>query len=294
VMCGGTKAVFCRSSGTLCALEMNGVRVLRDPAPGVVTGPRLTCGRAFVDNDRWMRGSSTNPEHPGAGAFLSSGLTQLRHHARPITVRDGKVCAVTEVTGSKSAGFTHAAEWAFAADGSISVRNVVEPHGTMPEALPRLGLSMVLDAAFERVRYYGRGPHENYIDRCTGSFVGIYDATVTNLFEAYVRPQDNGYRSDVRWISFFDGSGRGVRFSSSEPLFVQALHQSMDDLEYARPMIGQPRFRTPLPMRPEVYLNLDVLQLGLGGASCGPKPMDKYRFPVGRVEWTMKIEPSKR
>jgi len=293
VLCGGTKAVFCRRSGTLCELEMNGVRVLRDPVPGVVTGPRLTCGRAFVDNDQWLRGNPSNPENPGANAYLMSGLTQLRHHARPIRVRDGKVLTVTEVTGSKSAGFTHAAEWSFAADGSVVVRNTVEPHGTMPAALPRLGLSLVLDGALEQVRYYGRGPRENYVDRCTGSFVGLYDTTVTDLYEDYVRPQDNGYRSDVRWASFTDGNGRGVRFSASRPLFVQALHHSSDDLEYARPMRGQPRFRTPLAVRQETFLNLDVRQLGLGGASCGPAPMGKYRFPIVREEWQLKIEPAR-
>ena len=289
VMCGGPKAVFCRASGTLCELEVNGVRVLKDPAPGVVTGPRLTCGRAFVDNDRWLFGNSAEYEKPGP--FPASGLTQLSYHMRPIVVADGKVAVTTEVTGSKSAGFTHTAEWSFAADGSVRVRNVVMPHGTMPESLPRLGLSLKLDAALERIRYYGRGPRENYVDRLTGSFLGIYDSTVTDQFEDYVRPQDNGYRSDVRWVAFSDGSGRGVRFSASEPMFVQALHYALEDLAYARPQRGQPRFRTPLVPRQETCLNLDIRQLGLGGGSCGPRPMDRYRFKVAPEEWTLCIRP---
>ena len=291
VMCGGTKAVFCRKSGTLCALEMNGVKVLEDPATGIVAGPQLTCARAFVDNDRWIRGNPMNREYPGDGAFLSSGLTQLSYHARPIVVGKNGVRTVTEVTGSKSAGFTHVAEWTFAGDGSVVVSNSVTPHGTMPSNLMRLGLSLKLDGALDKVRYYGRGPRENYVDRLTGSFLGIYESPVAGLAESYVRPQDNGYRSDVRWMSFADASGRGVRFSASEPLFVQALKNSREELDGARHWNGQFAHRTPLVPRKETCLNLDVRQLGLGGASCGPAPMAKYRFPIEKTDWLLKIEP---
>ena len=287
VLCGGTKATFCRKSGTLCELEMNGVRVLKDLAEGIVAGPSLTCARAFTDNDIWLRGRSLD----AANTFYSSGLTQLRYHPRPIVVKDGKVRVVTDVTGSKSAGFVHEAEWSFGADGSVSVSNVVTPHGTMPSALPRLGLSWRLDAALERMRWYGRGPGENYVDRNSGSFLGVYESTVTGQFVDYVRPQDNGYKSDVRWAAFVNAEGRGVKFSASEPLFVQALHFTAEDMEFARHRNGQQRFRAPLVPRPEVCLNLDVRQLGLGGNSCGPQPMRKYVFPVEKTTWTLRLEP---
>ena len=224
--------------------------------------------------------------------FLAYGFGEVEARGRgPIVVKDGKVRIVTEVTGSKSAGFTHEAEWSFAADGSVAVANTVTPHGTMPMALPRLGLSLRLDGALERMRWYGRGPYENYVDRCTGSFLGVYDSTVTDQFVDYARPQDNGYKGDVRWVEFADRNGRGVRFSASEPMFVQALHYTAEDLEFARHRAGQQRFRTPLVPRREVCLNLDVRQLGLGGCSCGPRPMDKYIFPIERTSWTLRIEP---
>ena len=114
---------------------------------------------------------------------------------------------------------------------------------------------------------------------------------MTEQFEDYVRPQDNGYKCDVRWAAFTAADGKGVRFSASEPLFLQALHYGMEDLEFARHRRLQQRFRTPLQKREEVLLNLDIRQLGLGGGSCGPAPMGKYIFPVQREEWTLKIEP---
>ena len=288
---GKSKAVFCRRSGTLCELVMGGKTVLKDPAPGVVAGPLFTCERAFTDNDRWLRDGNAWFEDRKSGSFYSTGLTQLRYHARPIVVDGATVKTVTEVTGSKSAGFTQESAWTFSADGSVTVSTTVTPHGTMPKALPRLGFSLKLDRSLERMRYYGRGPRENYVDRLTGSFLGVWDSTVTDQFEPYVRPQDNGYKCDVRWAEFTDKGGKGVRFSASGPLFVQALHYGVKDLEFARHRNGQKRFRTPLVPREEVCLNLDVRQLGLGGASCGPEPMSKYVFPIETTSWTLRIDP---
>ena len=193
--------------------------------------------------------------------------------------------------GAKSAGFRHRTVWTFAADGAVSVKNTVEPFGTMPESLPRLGLSFKLDKDLEKMRYYGRGPRENYIDRKTASFFGVYDSTVTDQYEAYVRPQDNGYRSDVRWAAFTGSDGKGVKFSGSVPMFMQALHYGVEDLEFARHRNGQQRICNLPELRDEVCLNLDIRQLGLGGASCGPKPMDKYQLRASKEEWTLRMEP---
>ena len=291
VTAGSTKAVFCRKSGTLCELVMNGKTILKDPVPGVAAGPLLTCMRAFTDNDNWVRNGNPWCEDRKTGSFYSRGLSQLRYHARPISVDGNSLKVVTEVTGSKSAGFTQESAWTFSKDGSVTVETTVTPHGTMPKALPRLGFSLKLDKSLERMKYYGRGPRENYIDRLTGSFLGVWESTVTDQFEPYVRPQDNGYKCDVRWTEFTDRAGKGVRFSASEPLFVQALHYGAEDLEFARHRNGQKRFRAPLVPRPEVCLNLDIRQLGLGGASCGPLPMAKYVFPIEKTGWTLRIEP---
>ncbi len=298
VKAGPTRAVFCRRSGTLCELEMGSRTILRDAAPGVVAGPRLTCARAFTDNDRWLRDGNPWAENRKC-SFYASGLSQLRYHARPLRVdfaEDGATVSVVssvEVTGSKSAGFTHDSVWTFSGDGRIEVKNTVTPHGTMPPALARLGTSWRLDPALENMEYYGRGPRENYIDRCTGSFIGRWSSTVTEQFEPYVRPQDNGYKCDVRSVCFTDKSGNGVEFSGSCPLFVQALHYNMEDLEFAHHRAGEKRHLTPLAKRADVYLNLDVRQLGLGGASCGPQPMGKYVFPIVRESWTITIAPVK-
>ena len=295
---GGTKAVFCRKSGTLCELVMNGKTILKDLADGVVAGPQFTCERAFTDNDRWLRDGNPWGEDRKQ-SFYASGLTQLRYHARPLKVTypqgESAVCviAAVEVTGSKSAGFAFEAEWTFRGDGTVTVKNTSVPHGSMPPALPRVGVTWKLDKSLENMAYYGRGPYENYVDRKTGSFLGWWESTVTDQYEPYVRPQDNGYKCDVRTVQFTDDSGAGVEFSGDVPFFVQALHYGMEDLEFARHRNGEKRYRTPLRAREEVVLNLDCRQLGLGGASCGPRPMQKYIFPIQKETWSITLKPVK-
>ena len=294
VRAGPSVAVFSRATGTLSSLAVNGKPVLADSADGVVRGPRLTCMRAFTDNDVWLRGS------PGGGrnTFYGSGLTQLRYHVRELRVarRTDKavtVRATVEVNGAKSAGFTHGADYVIAADGTVTVRNEVTPYGKMPSALPRLGLSLMLDTRLENVSWYGRGPWENYVDRCTGAFLGFWESTVTDQYVAYCRIQDNGYKTGVRWAAFTDKNGDGVLFKGSEPLCMQALHYSCEDLEFARHRAGQERIWNEKPPRAEICLNLDLRQLGLGGASCGPRPEDKYIFAIQPESWSMTLAPCK-
>lgn len=287
---GRTTAVFSKKTGTLATLVLKGgIVAIQDPVAGIVAGPRLTCARAFAGNDR----SIVKPRRHGDGryeyGFFDSGLSQLSYHAEPFVVVSNTVKTVIDVTGSKGAGFRHECDYIFASDGSVTLENRVTPYGAMPRRLARLGLSMMLQPRLENMRYYGRGPEENYIDRSSASFFGVYRSTVTEQFVDYVRPQDNGYKTGVRWAEFFDRYGRGVRFSASEPMFMQALHYGWEDLYCAFSRGFQ---RPPLVPRREIMLNLDVRQHGLGGAGCGSE--EKYTFdPSAPVSWSMKIEPLK-
>lgn len=286
---GASKATFLRKTGTLCELTLNGRPVLKDPADGIVAGPRLTWMRAFTDSDAELfRESAGYPR----SLLNPSGLTQPRFHVRALAVDGDAVRAEVEVTGAKSAGFRHTALWRFEKGGGLRVENAVEPFGTMPDVLPRLGLSLKLDKALDCARWYGCGPRENYVDRCTGAFVGTWQTAVKDLEESYVRPQDNGYRSFVRWAEFVDGKGQGVRFSASEPMFVPALAYGWEDMEFARHRRGERRIRSRVEPDDWTNLNLDVRQLGIGNGSCEPNPtLPKYRFPIAKTSWTLRIEP---
>lgn len=279
----GFEAAFSRRTGTLSKLVYGGRTVIRDEA-GIVHGPRFTAFRAFVDNDVWFR-----------DAFYASGLTQMRYHAHPLEAErlgpsQVRIAASVNADGAKSARFVHDAEYIVSGDGSVSVMNTVTPAGAQPP-IPRMGIRMMLDGSLERMAYYGRGPWENYVDRKTACDIGLYESTVTDQEVPYVRPQENGCKCDVRWAAFTDAGGRGALFTFSEPLFVTATHHLSEDLETARHRNGQRRIYNPPAPRREVCLSLDCLQMGLGGASCGPRPMAKYTIAARPVRYAYAIRP---
>lgn len=282
------KAVFSRASGTLASLEYKGKKVLSDEA-GIVRGPRFNAFRAFVDNDnQWGKGMRTD--------FFESGLTQMSYHARPLKVETPdantvRVTATVEAEGFKSARFTHVAEFTISVDGVIAVRNTITSVGKQPPELPRMGVRMMLDGSLEHMAYYGRGPWENYVDRQSASEIGYYEGTVTDQYVSYVRPQENGCKCDVRWTAFTDDDGDGVLFTFPTPLFVTATHFMSEDLEFARHRNGQERLVAFPEPRKEVCLALDIGQTGLGGASCGPIPLEKYILRAKPVAYTYVVRP---
>lgn len=279
------KLVFCRQSGTIAELSYDDKVVMADKA-GITHGPKVNAFRAFMDNDNWMRKD-----------FFESGLSQISYHARSITVEkisDQAVRVLTEVDacGFKSARFQHQSEYLISGDGVISVQHTIIPVGKMP-ALPRMGVSMMLDKSLENMAYYGRGPWENYIDRNTGSDLGYYESTVTQQYVDYIKPQDCGAKSDVRWLALTDEDGDGVLIKAGQPIFISALHYTAEDLYRARHRNHQERIYNIPDAREEICLNLDIAQMGLGGGSCGPRPMEKYLLKVRPVRFGYMMRPCK-
>jgi beta-galactosidase len=144
--------------------------------------------------------------------------------------------------------------------------------------LPRLGLQLLLDPAYEQVRWYGRGPMENYRDRKDAAFLGVYDTTVTDMAEHYVRTQTMGERTDTRWVEFSAEDGHSVSFIADDKFDFSAQHFTDEDLyrvKYANDL--------DLVRRSEVVLNLDCEMNGLGNGSCGPGPLEQYIIQPGRT-----------
>ena len=139
--------------------------------------------------------------------------------------------------------------------------------------LRRLGLQLMLNPAFEQLRWYGRGPMENYQDRKDCAFLGVYENTVTGMAEHYVRTQTMGERTDTRWIAFTADNGRTVTFTAEGTFDFSALH--FKDLDLYRVKYGHDLDKV---RRSEVVLNLDCRMAGVGNASCGPDLLPQYRI----------------
>lgn len=150
--------------------------------------------------------------------------------------------------------------------------------------LPRLGLQMRLPEGFEHVTWFGRGPHETYIDRQEGARVDVYTSTVEEQFVPYIVPQENGNKTEVRWVSLSSEDQVGFLAAGKPWINFSALHYSVEDLDRCR----HPHELTRLP---EVVLNLDYGQSGLGSASCGPGRLEKYQLKAEEIEFDVRLRP---
>ncbi len=180
--------------------------------------------------------------------------------------------------------------------------------------VPRIGLRLRLPVEMNRVAYFGRGPEENYIDRNRGTLLGMYRTTAEEMYTPYVRPQENGYRTDVRWVELSDGNN-SLRIESDNTLGFSALRNSVEDLDgensnadYQWPnrYPGQPRdlnaaknvlrkqtHSADIVPRDYVEVCVDMRQSGVAGYnSWGARPEPAYTIPADRrYEWAIRLVP---
>ncbi len=170
--------------------------------------------------------------------------------------------------------------------GEILVENHFAGSGDLPE-MPRFGMQVKIPNRFALLRWYGRGPHESYWDRLTGAAVGIYEEIVTEPKHMYIRPQEYGNKTDVRWMTLTDRTGHGLKITGLPLLYVSAWPWSMEDLEKAK----HPH---ELPDRDFLTVNIDYKQMGVGGDdSWGAQTHTQYTLPAKDKEYgySFLIEP---
>ena len=184
--------------------------------------------------------------------------------------------------------------YAINALGEITVHNQLKNIKSDLPHLPRFGNNLILKDEYQTVNWFGRGPHENYNDRKTSALVGEYKASVSDLYFSYIRPQENGYKTDVRWVTFTNNNGKGVRVERPELLSFSAHHQYNDDFDDGEKKMQ--RHSTDIKKRELVNINIDYGQTGVGGDnSWSPSGLahDKYRVKAGNLEYSYKIIPIK-
>ena len=280
---------FSKGARTISSLIYDGQELLAKSEGDQPSGPELNLFRAFTDNDKNL-----------ANRFRRAGLLELKQETKSVQVerlsrKAVRVSVEIEAVTSTGAGLQHTAVYTVFGDGCILVENRFEPGSGLP-SLPKLGVQMTLGAAFNNFEWYGRGPHENYPDRKVSADVGHYSSTVAEQYVPYPRPQETGNKEDVRWAALTDASGAGLLvvaegapvdaagLTLDPPLTVTALNYTAQDLELANHL-------NELTPRKEVVLSLDYRQGGLGNASCGPEPMDKYLLKPEACSFNFSLRP---
>jgi len=166
--------------------------------------------------------------------------------------------------------------------GDVIIENSLTPSDDLPE-LPRFGMQTALPSEFYLLKWYGRGPQENYWDRKTGAAVSVYSGPVEQLVHNYVRPQENGNRTDVRWAALTNDKGAGLLVVGMPLLNISVWPYTMEDLEQAE-------HTNELPRRDIITLNIDYKQMGVGGDdSWGARPHEEYRLPAKPYSYSFRL-----
>jgi beta-galactosidase len=247
-------------------------------------GPRLQVWRAPTDNDG-IKGMPRQERKP-LGRWRAAGLDALAFHPPSVTVEQAEgavVVTIVQTAGCAAAddAFAHRHSYAITPDGRMRVSNSFHVDDSFAD-LPRLGVTLIAPAGFEAVEWFGVGPGDTYSDRDRAGWIGRFEGTASGAYVPYVVPQEHGNRTGLRWLAL-RGDGAGMRFTPAKPCEGSVSHFTAEDLTAAT-------HAHQLTPRPEVLVNLDVGQRGLGTASCGPDTLEAYRLGPGEYELTFDIE----
>lgn len=176
------------------------------------------------------------------------------------------------------------------ADGKVDVEasynELPYPKGKDSFWWPRLGVTMGVNPTCENVAWHGRGPEENYIDRCWASNIGWYEAHVEDMHTSYARMQENGARTDTRSLTVANQRGTGVKFTALSAPFTFTTH------DYTDAALTKANHEYQLERTDSTVVDIDLAQTGLGSSSCGPEAMEKYKLFLKDKElsWKFRME----
>ncbi len=272
---------FDKVTGSIYSLSYGSRKVIADGC-----GPKVDAFRAWVNNDNWVY-----------GGWYQNGLYNLQHKAIDSKVAknaDGTVSVkfTVESQGTSTARLEGADKnwkklvesgekpsfkfitnvvYTVYPDGSVENRSSITANNSNL-TLPRLGYVMKLPKELSHMKYYGRGPIDNYPDRKTAQNIALYDQPdVAREYENFPKPQDMANHQDSRWVAFADAQQGGA-------IFVADTTMSFSALPYTAQQLAMTNHPHELPASDGIWLHLDAAVTGLGGNSCGQGgPLDKDR-----------------
>ena len=206
-------------------------------------------------------------------------------------VNDNQVVASFDLPGVKG---KLTMTYTLTAEGEVIVREqFTADQGAEVSPMFRYGMQLQMPKQFCNVKYYGRGPIENYSDRNSSEFLGVYENKVADEYYPYVRPQESGNHTDIRWFRVLDGQGRGLEFYADAPFEASALNYltaDLDDGPTKDKVVGS--HSGDLVERPLTQVHIQKRQMGLGCVnSWGAWPLDAYVMKYGDYDFTFAIRP---
>ncbi len=253
-----------KESGSLVSWKVKGEEQLLAPlAPSF--------WRAPTDNDR----GSGMPERHAVWRRAAE-----RREVRGVSVKrevDGTWQALVRLAFPEAGETAGTLAYSFSSAGHIRVAFNVEPAGNGLASVPRVGLTLQLPAAYDRVTWLGRGPHENYADRRASAFFGLYTLAAEAFFFPYLEPQETGNRMDTFWATFTNGAGKGVKVAGDPTINFSILPYTAEELTVRK-------HPWELNRCGNWVVNIDYGQMGLAGEdSGGARPSPEYQLLPDRA-----------
>lgn len=274
---------FSKTSGAMLSMQVHDKEML-------VNGLLPTFWRPLTDND--SRSSNLEAISVWKHVDNATAVSQFK-----VTEQDDHSVSLVIDYSLKPIAGNAQVTYIVAANGVIDVSYTVNISQDKTPAIPRVGLEMQLVDSLDKLTWYGRGPHESYQDRKTSADIGLYQGLVAQQFHPYVRAQENGSKTDTRWLSLVDNNGVGIRIDAKTSIGFTALNFLSQDLDINPHAKGHGRHNHSGDLKPRdlINLNLDIVQAGVGGVnSWGTAALEEYQIHDKKFETSFVISPLQR
>lgn len=279
------KLVFSKVTGMLESYIIGGKELINQ-SPAFSKGFFPNIYRAFLDNDTRYRDKWMAAGYDDYGCKLIDFKADAKKNKADITVKLRLKSAKTLLPLGEAQ-----ISYAVYADGRIEVGTDFKPiaRKRLAAHMPRFGLELEMPAGFKNVEYYGLGECENLADIKAQCLIGIYNTTVADMYEPYIRPQDSGNRCEVRYAAFTDDEGDGLKFIFKNGYF------NFNARNYSQRLLQNAKHREDLHDQNTVVINIDGFTRGTGTASCGPDILSKYEIDGSKgLSFSFNVVPVKK
>ena len=282
----GYKIQFDPATGSLVSYELRGTQMLDQ---GGTLKPQLW--RAVTDNDMGAglqrRMKAWRDAQLSLQNFTVTRLKDKNSKQTYYTIRSSYTLSTLDAKIDMT--------YRVAPDGSIDVTEHLVPAPTFNEAeMLRFGVAIQLAPGVEQSQWYGRGPQESYADRKLSQAIGVWNKTATEQFFPYIRPQENGLHSDVRWWQQSNAQGMGIRIEAAEPFYASALHYDWITLDEGDNK--DQRHSELLQPAQGITLSIDKEHAGVGGVNSwndDGRALPQYRVKAGEKTFSFRLVPVK-
>ncbi|MCD2424804.1 DUF4981 domain-containing protein [Niabella pedocola] len=274
---GHYRMVFHKKDGWLHGYRLNGAELMLQPLQ-----PHFW--RAATDND------IGNSQQVRCAVWQQS-LHNARLDSFIVTQQAHRQWCVTTQHYLPEVDAIYRVIYAIRTNGDVQVTTTMRAGAGYQPELPRFGMRMILNKAYDKVTWLGRGPFDNYADRKYAARVDLYTLPADALFHPYARAQESGYRTDIRWIGLTNSSGAGLMAIGQSLISSGVLHFDMHRLDFDR-HATQNNHGGSMYNEDLIWWNIDYGQLGVGGDNAwGAKPHAGYQLPYKDYAYTFTLRP---